>query len=42
MRVGLLFPGDMGAAVGAAVKDEVLWASAGRSEATAKRAAPFT
>lgn len=37
-RVGLLFPGEMGALVGAAVQGEVLWASEGRSEATAKRA----
>jgi len=40
-RLGLLFPGEMGAAVGAAADAEVLWASAGRSEATAKRAAGF-
>ncbi len=32
----------MGAAVGAAVQDEVLWASEGRSDATAGRAAGFT
>jgi 3-hydroxyisobutyrate dehydrogenase-like beta-hydroxyacid dehydrogenase len=32
----------MGAAVGAAVNGEVLWASEGRSEATAERAAGFT
>ncbi|HET7856646.1 MAG TPA: DUF1932 domain-containing protein [Gaiellaceae bacterium] len=38
MRVGLLFPGSMGAPVGAAVRGEVVWASDGRSEATAKRA----
>jgi hypothetical protein len=38
-RVGLLFPGSMGAAVGAAAHAEVLWASDGRSEATARRAA---
>ena len=41
MRVGLLFPGEMGAAVGAAIRGEVLWASEGRSEATAARAAGF-
>ena len=41
-RVGLLFPGDMGAAVGNAVRGEVLWASEGRSDATAKRAEAFT
>ena len=40
-RVGLLFPGEMGAAVGAAADAEVLWSSAGRSDATAKRAAGF-
>ena len=38
MRVGLLFPGEMGAAVGAAAKAEVAWASEGRSRATAERA----
>jgi 3-hydroxyisobutyrate dehydrogenase-like beta-hydroxyacid dehydrogenase len=37
-RIGLLFPGEMGALVGAAAKAEVLWASEGRSEATAQRA----
>jgi 3-hydroxyisobutyrate dehydrogenase-like beta-hydroxyacid dehydrogenase len=42
LRVGLLFPGEMGAAVGNAVRGEVLWASDGRSEATARRAAGFT
>jgi len=41
MRVGLLFPGEMGAAVGGAVRAEVLWASEGRSDATAARAAGF-
>lgn len=41
-RVGLLFPGEMGAAVGAAVRGDVLWASAGRSEATSRRAVAFT
>ena len=38
-RVGLLFPGEMGAAVGAAAHAEVLWASEGRSKETAARAA---
>jgi 3-hydroxyisobutyrate dehydrogenase-like beta-hydroxyacid dehydrogenase len=38
-RVGLLFPGEMGTLVGAEVRGEVLWASDGRSEATAQRAA---
>jgi Domain of unknown function (DUF1932) len=41
-RVGLLFPGEMGAAVGSAVRGEVLWASGGRSEATKRRAAEAT
>jgi 3-hydroxyisobutyrate dehydrogenase-like beta-hydroxyacid dehydrogenase len=36
--VGLLFPGEMGAAVGAAAQADVLWASDGRSEATRARA----
>jgi 3-hydroxyisobutyrate dehydrogenase-like beta-hydroxyacid dehydrogenase len=39
--VGLLHPGEMGAAVGGALRErgnEVLWASAGRSPATAERA----
>jgi 3-hydroxyisobutyrate dehydrogenase-like beta-hydroxyacid dehydrogenase len=39
VRVGLLVPGEMGAAVGAAARAEVVWASEGRSEATARRAA---
>jgi Domain of unknown function (DUF1932) len=42
VTVGLLFPGDMGAAVGNAVRGEVLWASKGRSQATRQRAAGFT
>jgi 3-hydroxyisobutyrate dehydrogenase-like beta-hydroxyacid dehydrogenase len=40
--VGLLHPGEMGAAVGAALRrrgHDVLWASAGRSADTARRAA---
>ena len=41
MIVGLLFPGEMGAAVGNAVSGEVLWASEGRSDATRRRAAGF-
>lgn len=39
--VGILHPGEMGAAVGGALRErgvEVLWASAGRSSATARRA----
>jgi hypothetical protein len=42
MRVGLLHPGEMGAAIGAAlvgIGHEVRWASAGRSQETADRAA---
>lgn len=42
MKVGLLFPGEMGAAVGNAVREEVLWASEGRSVETARRAEAFT
>ena len=45
MNVGLLHPGEMGAAIGAALRaagHEVLWASAGRSEATRARAGDFT
>jgi 3-hydroxyisobutyrate dehydrogenase-like beta-hydroxyacid dehydrogenase len=41
MRVGLLFPGEMGALVGSAVQGDVLWASEGRSEATRRRADAF-
>ena len=41
MNVGLLFPGEMGAAVGAAIRTPVLWARVGRSAATAARAAGF-
>ena len=39
--VGLLHPGEMGAAIGGALRERgetVLWASAGRSDATAERA----
>ena len=41
MVVGLLHPGEMGAAVGACLDAEVVWASEGRSEATRARAASF-
>jgi hypothetical protein len=44
VNVGLLHPGEMGAAVGAALAaagHDVLWASEGRSEATRARAAAF-
>ena len=37
-RVGLLFPGEMGAIVGAAVDARVIWSGEGRSEGTAARA----
>ena len=40
-RVGLLFPGEMGAAVGEAADAEVLWASEGRSDETRTRARGF-
>jgi 3-hydroxyisobutyrate dehydrogenase-like beta-hydroxyacid dehydrogenase len=40
-RVGLLFPGEMGALVGSAVDGDVLWASEGRSDATRSRAEAF-
>jgi 3-hydroxyisobutyrate dehydrogenase-like beta-hydroxyacid dehydrogenase len=42
VRVGLLFPGQMGSAVGRGVNAEVVWASEGRSAETAERAATFT
>jgi 3-hydroxyisobutyrate dehydrogenase-like beta-hydroxyacid dehydrogenase len=41
MPIGVLHPGEMGAAVGATLRaggQEVMWASAGRSAATAERA----
>ena len=41
VKVGLLHPGEMGAAVGSALRDrghDVFWASRGRSGATAERA----
>ena len=41
MIVGLLHPGEMGAAVGACVHGEVIWASVGRSDATRSRGAGF-
>jgi hypothetical protein len=40
--VGLVHPGEMGAAIGAAVREhDVIWASEGRSDATRARAAGF-
>ena len=44
MIVGLLHPGEMGSAIGAALQSaghEIVWASAGRSEATRSRASTF-
>jgi hypothetical protein len=44
VNVGLLHPGEMGTAVGAALAaagHDVLWASEGRSDATHARAVPF-
>jgi 3-hydroxyisobutyrate dehydrogenase-like beta-hydroxyacid dehydrogenase len=41
MDIGILHPGEMGAAIGAALRERshaVLWASSGRSAATAERA----
>jgi len=39
--VGLLHPGEMGAAVGASIDADVVWASDGRSAATHERASGF-
>ena len=42
MTVGVLYPGEMGAAIGAALRtkgEAVIWASSGRSSVTAERAA---
>ncbi len=44
MTIGVLHPGEMGAAIGAALRSaghEVLWVSEGRSAETARRAAAF-
>ena len=42
MKVGLVHPGEMGAAIGGAVRGhEVIWASEGRSAATRARAGAF-
>ena len=42
MKIGLLHPGEMGAAIGGGVRGhEVLWVPEGRSEATRGRAAAF-
>ena len=41
LTIGLLHPGEMGAAIGAALRADgrrVVWASAGRSDATKRRA----
>jgi 3-hydroxyisobutyrate dehydrogenase-like beta-hydroxyacid dehydrogenase len=39
--VGVVHPGEMGAAVGACVDGDVIWASDGRSSATGERATTF-
>jgi hypothetical protein len=39
--VGLVHPGEMGAAVGARIRGDVIWASEGRSEETRTRASSF-
>jgi 3-hydroxyisobutyrate dehydrogenase-like beta-hydroxyacid dehydrogenase len=41
MVVGVLHPGEMGSALGACLRHEVLWASEGRSAETARRALGF-
>ena len=41
MIVGLVHPGEMGAAVGARLECDVLWCSEGRSDATRARASAF-
>ena len=44
MAIGLLHPGEMGAALGVVLRGaghDVVWASAGRSDVTARRAADF-
>ena len=41
MKIALLHPGEMGAAIGAAAEGEVLWASEDRSQETRARAAAF-
>ena len=38
MTIGILHPGNMGAALGSAVAEGVVWASEGRSAATLSRA----
>src|SRR3954452_9986179 len=38
MRIAVLHPGEMGAAVAAALREPVIWSPEGRSEATAERA----
>lgn len=39
MKIGVLHPGEMGAALASQIRDEVIWAGEGRSPATASRAA---
>ncbi len=41
MKIALLHPGEMGAAIGSAAEGEVIWASEERSEETRARAAAF-
>ncbi|HZP73237.1 MAG TPA: DUF1932 domain-containing protein [Gaiellaceae bacterium] len=41
MIVGLVHPGEMGAAIGSRIDADVVWCSEGRSEATRVRAAGF-
>ena len=41
MRVGLVHPGEMGAAIGRRLEADVMWCSEGRSDATRARAAGF-
>ena len=38
MKLVLMHPGEMGSAIAAAISDPVFWVSAGRSEASARRA----
>ena len=38
MTIAVLHPGEMGAAVAAALRETVIWAPEGRSAATAERA----
>jgi 3-hydroxyisobutyrate dehydrogenase-like beta-hydroxyacid dehydrogenase len=42
MRIAVLHPGEMGAAIAATLAETVIWAPEGRSEATAERARRLT